>query len=219
MKNKKIIVTVVVLVIAIGAYFGVTRLQQNFNRQALDDSASVVKEEGLKEEKKEEITEVNNKPSEPNKEETKNKEVQQNNNSQNKEEPKQNNTEQKPKAESNSTQTQKPTNNKPEEKKVSNFSAKDSVSGKIIVSGYISIKDGETAENATERFLRDNGVSFKNKDGYISRIGELKERDNGPNSGWCYYINGVKASVGMRNITLKTSDKIEWRYLADGVSN
>ena len=60
---------------------------------------------------------------------------------------------------------------------------------------------------------------YKNKDGYISRIGELKERDNGPGSGWCYYINGSKASVGMRNLTLKVSDKIEWRYVADGVSN
>lgn len=218
MKNKKVIITLVVLVVAIGAYLGVTKLQKDLNRQALDSSTTVVKEEKVKEDNKEESKESKVTPSEvkkeePQKKETESKEIPK------KEETKQNNTEQKPKSENNSTQTKSVTSNTPTEKKVSNFSVVDSISGKSIASGHISIQDGETAESATERFLKDNGISFKNKDGYISRIGELKERDKGPNSGWCYYINGVKASVGMRNITLKTPDKIEWRYAADGVNN
>lgn len=219
MKNKKVVITLVVLVVAIGAYLGVTKLQKNLNRQALDSSTTVVKAEDTKEEENKEVsTESNITPSEVKKEEPQKKEAE-NKETPKKEEPKQNNTEQKPKSENNSTQTKSTTNNTPIEKKVSNFSVVDSISGKCISSGHMSIQEGETAENATERFLKDNGISFKNKDGYISRIGELKERDKGPNSGWCYYINGVKASVGMRNITLKTSDKIEWRYVADGVSN
>lgn len=218
MKNKKVVITLVVLVVAIGAYLGVTKLQNNLNRQALDSNTTVVKEEETKKDNTEQSVEGNNKPEEVKKEEIQKKEVE-NKEVPKQEEAKQNNTEQKPKNQNNSTQTKSETSNATIEKKVSNFLVTDSISGKSIASGHISIQDGETAESATERFLKGNGISFKNKDGYISRIGELKERDKGPNSGWCYYVNGVKASVGMRNITLKASDKIEWKYVADGVSN
>jgi uncharacterized repeat protein (TIGR02543 family) len=60
---------------------------------------------------------------------------------------------------------------------------------------------------------------------YIGRIkapaalgGEwLGERDNGPNSGWMYTVNGVHVGEGMRVQKVGSGDEIIWHYVDDPV--
>jgi hypothetical protein len=50
-------------------------------------------------------------------------------------------------------------------------------------------------------------------------INGIKERSNGPLSGWCYYVNGTRPSVSSGRYKLKSEDKVEWKYLKDGLKN
>ncbi len=67
------------------------------------------------------------------------------------------------------------------------------------------------------------GLDYNEKEGYIDGItspftGEmLSEFDNGPNSGWIYYVNGIMSSVGIRDYKLAAGDVIIWTYVDDWI--
>lgn len=44
---------------------------------------------------------------------------------------------------------------------------------------------------------------------------ELREKDNGKNSGWMYTVNGVHPSMGMNDWYVSTGDEIIWHYIDD----
>ena len=68
--------------------------------------------------------------------------------------------------------------------------------------------DGETLNDVMKRFLPQYGSDYKMANGYLSKLYGLKEKENGPYSGWTLYINGVKSSVGVNDIILKNGDSI-----------
>lgn len=95
----------------------------------------------------------------------------------------------------------------------------DDVHKKTILSVNITI-DGETSvEIITQQVLKKYNIHFIDSGGYFREIEGLAERKAGPYSGWCYYVNGVKAGRGAGSYILKKGDKLEWEYLADGLSN
>lgn len=101
-----------------------------------------------------------------------------------------------------------------------NFIIYNDINKATIFSKYVTFSDGETAANVTKKTLDSNNISYRLKDGfYISSMAGLNEFKAGPSSGWCFYVNGVKSSVGASNYILKAGDKITWEYLADGLNN
>jgi hypothetical protein len=98
----------------------------------------------------------------------------------------------------------------------------DTVSGKVILSKVI-IYNGETAAEATSKALDAAKITYKisifGDKVYFSSINGIKERSAGASSGWCYYINGNKVSLGAGSYKLNKEDKLEWKFLKDGVTN
>ncbi len=54
---------------------------------------------------------------------------------------------------------------------------------------------------------------------YVSNINHEQEKSKGPNSGWVYYVNGKKASVGASGFKLNSRDTVEWQFWADAINN
>lgn len=97
----------------------------------------------------------------------------------------------------------------------------DSISGKIILSTAVAY-NGATVAQETIKALDSAKISYKvstfGDEVYFSSINGLRERSAGPSSGWCYFVNGEKLSVGAGGYNLKKGDKLEWKFLKDGVS-
>ena len=110
----------------------------------------------------------------------------------------------------------------PEPKKQPNFIVKDDISGKTILSIYVSTAN-KTVAQVTFSELDRNKISYKASGRaevvYFTMIAGLKARDAGPLSGWCYYVNGTKSSVSCGAYKLKAGDVVSWKYLEDGVNN
>ena len=110
----------------------------------------------------------------------------------------------------------------PEPKKEPNFIVKDDISGKTILSIYVSTEN-KTVAQVTFSGLDKNSISYKATGRaevvYFTMIDSLKARDAGPLSGWCYYVNGTKSSVSCGAYKLKPGDVVLWKYLEDGVNN
>lgn len=125
-----------------------------------------------------------------------------------------------PTTETNKTSEKTVNEGKNEETKTGSNSFKiiDEVSGRIILSVNGDYYDMDVLR-ATIKILDDNNKTRKVQNGYVSMIDGLKERDAGPVSGWCYYVNGAKLSIGAGQYTIKKGDKIEWKFLKDGINN
>lgn len=82
----------------------------------------------------------------------------------------------------------------------------------------IEFTEGESLNDVMKRFLPQYASDYKMVNGYLSKLYGLKEKENGPYSGWIVYVNGVKSPVGMNDIILKNGDNITWKYVVDGVN-
>lgn len=102
-----------------------------------------------------------------------------------------------------------------------NFIIKDDVKGEQILSMKIDFS-GRTAEEATMQVLREKGIRFKATGSgdtfYISMIDNIRERDEGPQSGWCYFVDGRKYSIGAGTYKLSGNEILEWKFLKDGIT-
>ncbi len=54
---------------------------------------------------------------------------------------------------------------------------------------------------------------------YVSDINHQQEKSKGPSSGWVYYVNGKKASVGASGYKLNSGDTVQWQFWADAINN
>lgn len=54
---------------------------------------------------------------------------------------------------------------------------------------------------------------------YVSDINHQAEKSKGPSSGWVYYVNGNKASLGASSYKLNSGDKVEWQFWSDAINN
>lgn len=78
---------------------------------------------------------------------------------------------------------------------------------------------GESFNDIMKRFLPQYATDDKMINGYLSKLFGLKEKDAGINSGWIFYVNGVKSPVGMKDTYLNDGDSVVWKYVVDGVNN
>lgn len=94
----------------------------------------------------------------------------------------------------------------------------------IATGTYTFDGDNVTVGQVFEAALKEAGLSYKGMEkNYISAITapescggfELKEKDNGKNSGWMYTVNGVHPSMGMNDWYVSTGDEIIWHYIDD----
>ncbi len=84
--------------------------------------------------------------------------------------------------------------------------------------------DKVTVGDVFKAALEKAGLSYVGLEkNYISSIAapevcggyELREKDNGQNSGWMYTVNGVHPSLGMNDWYVSTGDEIVWHYIDD----
>lgn len=107
---------------------------------------------------------------------------------------------------------------KEEPKKVEKITIKiiDTINNNTIASETMEITDN-TVGDITLDLLKNKGISYNCIGGYFRAIGGLKEREAGPYSGWCYYVNGSKPSIGAFEYKVKNGDVVVWKYVEDGV--
>ena len=84
--------------------------------------------------------------------------------------------------------------------------------------------DEVTVGDVFKAALEKAGLSYVGLEkNYISSIAapavcggyELREKDNGQNSGWMYTVNGVHPSLGLNDWYVSTGDEIVWHYIDD----
>ena len=89
---------------------------------------------------------------------------------------------------------------------------------------YIFEGDEVTVGDVFKAALEKAGLSYVGLEkNYISSIAapevcggyELREKDNGQNSGWMYTVNGVHPSLGLNDWYVSTGDEIVWHYIDD----
>lgn len=94
----------------------------------------------------------------------------------------------------------------------------------IATGTYTFDGDNVTVGQVFEAALKEAGLSYEGLEkNYISAITapescggyELREKDNGKNSGWMYTVNGVHPSMGMNDWYVSTGDEIIWHYIDD----
>lgn len=118
--------------------------------------------------------------------------------------------------------TAKPSIEPVEEKKSPAISMQiiDEASNSFAPKNYtLEFTKGESFNDIMKRFLPKYATDYKMIDGYLSKLFGLKERDAGINSGWIFYVNGVKSPVGMKDTYLNDGDSVTWKYVVDGVNN
>lgn len=94
-----------------------------------------------------------------------------------------------------------------------------------IATGTYSFDQSEvTVGEVFKTALEEAGLSYVGiENNYISSITapeiyggfELKEKDNGKNSGWMYTVNGVHPDKGLNEWYVTTGDEIVWHYIDD----
>ncbi len=91
--------------------------------------------------------------------------------------------------------------------------------GNYLLQTNISIYDGQTVYDVLEKVTHQNNIELGAENGeygiYVYNIGGLKAANYGGNSnnGWVYTINGKPVGLGAGEQTLKSTDRIEWKYL------
>ncbi|AGK98491.1 DUF4430 domain-containing protein [Clostridium pasteurianum] len=103
-----------------------------------------------------------------------------------------------------------------------NFFIIDNVDGSKNYSSTEKINSKSVAD-VTLEVLNRQGISKRYTSGitgvYFSSINGQSEKSAGEKSGWNYYVNGKKASVGSSNYILKDGDKIQWIFMKDALDN
>ena len=87
--------------------------------------------------------------------------------------------------------------------------------GVILDESNIKIKEGESVLNFTLRTLDERGISYINKNGYISSIDGQAEYDRGDESGWMFSVNDAYPGTGAGTVTIKNGDTVKWLYTED----
>lgn len=236
--KKKIILAVSMILLCIISLFAVGKFRNSIN----EDNNKISKIEEKKEVNKEDKAKSDNKTQDAKKEEATTKETvskntteekqkndvskesnnidtQNKNNSGNQQPNIQKDNNATPVSENKSKENVNSNNDKKVESK-SNITIIDGINNKIIVSQKAEF-NGEDVAKVTMRVLDEAGVKYKATtmadNTYFSSIAGLKERAEGPASGWCYFVNGEKPSLSSGAYKLKKDDVIEWKYLRDGI--
>ncbi len=93
--------------------------------------------------------------------------------------------------------------------------------GGILYIGSTAVSDGDTVFDILNRVTKETGIPMEFTSSpvygsnYIEGINSLYEFDCGPNSGWVYFVNGERPSIGCDKYVVKDGDDIRWYYSLD----
>lgn len=91
--------------------------------------------------------------------------------------------------------------------------------GATVLDAETYLEEGMSVLSATEQALNDNNLTMEvvgaGEMAYVNGIAQLFAGDEGPNSGWLFYINGELPDKGCTVITVKPNDQIEWVFVED----
>lgn len=94
----------------------------------------------------------------------------------------------------------------------------------IATDTYTFDRTDVTVGDVFEAALGEAGLTYEGKENnYVSSITApescggfaLAEKENGPNSGWMYTVNGKHPDVGLNDCYVTTGDEIIWHYIDD----
>lgn len=88
--------------------------------------------------------------------------------------------------------------------------------GIILDKSNIEVSENESVLEILKIVLEENNITLKLRSGgYVAGIAGLVEKDKyfGEQSGWLYYVNGERPSVGTSQYIVKSGDVIEFRYV------
>lgn len=84
---------------------------------------------------------------------------------------------------------------------------------KNVESLEMTLQKGETPLDALQNYGKENRIAVVQKDGYVTGINGISEKDYGPQSGWVYLVNGKIPGVAANAQPLKSDDHLEWKYV------
>ncbi len=91
----------------------------------------------------------------------------------------------------------------------------------VIFSGSVELSEGDSVFDILARVTRSGGIpmEFSSSAGfgskYVEGINSLYEFDCGSNSGWVYFVNGERPSVGCDKTPVNPGDDVRWYYTLD----
>jgi|GEM_PF-5233542 len=91
----------------------------------------------------------------------------------------------------------------------------DNQNDSILFLTEIEITTGDSVLDVLQKALKAEGITYSIKNGYVKGINGLYEKDNGPNSGWLYTVNGDSPSVSADTYELDGGEKIVFYYTDD----
>ena len=87
--------------------------------------------------------------------------------------------------------------------------------GVILPETSFAIAQGDTVSTILAEASRAHAIPMDVSNGYVAGIQYLYEFDFGELSGWMYFVNDTKASVGSEQYLLQDGDVITWRYTCE----
>lgn len=99
------------------------------------------------------------------------------------------------------------------QKEVLNISITVRGMGNVMMSGQLQVEKGATAYSVLKQLASQKGQTVSGSQYYVSGIGDLKEKEHGPMSGWMYKVNGVSPNKAACNYVLNQGDSVLWYYV------
>lgn len=90
--------------------------------------------------------------------------------------------------------------------------------GLILETSEVPFEKGESVFDVLKKVTRECGIQMEfsyfpmYESMYIEGINNLYEKNCGGNSGWLYYVNGVKPNYGVSKYILEDQDVVEFHY-------
>jgi hypothetical protein len=91
--------------------------------------------------------------------------------------------------------------------------------GMILDAYEVPYTEGMTVLDQLHTAVQENGILMETTGfdavAYVAGINNIYEFDNGPASGWVYYINDVSATQSAGAYELKEGDAVKWVYITE----
>lgn len=82
----------------------------------------------------------------------------------------------------------------------------------ILSKTEFTVEDGSTPLELLEKAARENDIIVNKSGGYVKGINGLSEFSFGQTSGWFYFVNDEKCTVGTSGYKLKEGDTVRFSY-------
>ena len=120
----------------------------------------------------------------------------------------------------NNEETKKGEENKEEEKPKFIVNINIKIVDNTILSSQIVLDNEVNAFQALKYYCESNSIQLgytgSGKLAYVNSINGIKEKSEGPSSGWMYKVNGVFPNISAGRYDLSSNDTLEWVFTKDG---